>query len=423
LFATRRLTRLESRLGAALLTNGSGGIALSATGRVLLSSGRRFLAAVVHGIHQISDRSGCACPQETPRLRLAMFGGTWDALADDLAVHLPGLVLDLHSAEPAAAAELFDRRAVDAMYTWQPPGETLTLNRPARLFTTLDEPLWVALPAAHPCAADARVALADLAADRWIADPNALSGRLVRSVCAAAGFVPRVVGAPRSSASARSMINHGHGVALASPLGTLPVDRAKMVVRPLAGAPPRRHVLAVGPAVGERLAQVLCARLRHSYVAKATRRNPDYLLAADFPVVGFDSAASTPRHHTCATDTEPDGALLAGLVGDPVTAGADRYHPELSLEDLRVLKAIGACGSLNRAAPLLSISQPALSRRMKRLERLLGTALIRCGYQGTELTPAANRLLAVVAEAEAVFRDALNALPATAEGSSRACGQ
>ncbi|HCU49233.1 MAG TPA: hypothetical protein DGG94_05390, partial [Micromonosporaceae bacterium] len=91
-----------------------------------------------------------------------------------------------------------------------------------------------------------------------------------------------------------------------------------------------KDVVAAGAAVGDGLARVLRTRLRASYVAKAARRNADYLAAADFPV----------RER----DAPPDPASLAGLVG-----AIDPVEPGLCLDDGHLLRVIGRCGSLNRA--------------------------------------------------------------------------
>lgn len=75
----------------------------------------------------------------------------------------------------------------------------------------------------------------------------------------------------------------------------------------------------------------------------------------------------------------------------------------LEPDDLRVLRAIAECGSLNRAAPVLMITQPALTRRIRRLECRLGMVLLVRGHRGTQLTPSARKLLDVAGTAETEF--------------------
>lgn len=57
------------------------------------------------------------------------------------------------------------------------------------------------------------------------------------------------------------------------------------------------------------------------------------------------------------------------------------------LEDLDLLLLVARSGSLGQAAMELRISQPSVSRRMVRLEKVLGLQLLERGRRGTVLTP------------------------------------
>lgn len=83
----------------------------------------------------------------------------------------------------------------------------------------------------------------------------------------------------------------------------------------------------------------------------------------------------------------------------------------VSLEDLRVFRAVAAAGSFGRGAARLHLSQPTVSDRMARLERDLGARLFLRGGRGVRLTqagerllPYARRCLALVDEAAAAVR-------------------
>jgi DNA-binding transcriptional LysR family regulator len=56
------------------------------------------------------------------------------------------------------------------------------------------------------------------------------------------------------------------------------------------------------------------------------------------------------------------------------------------LADLQLLVVVARTGSLGRAAVELGVSQPAVSRRMARLERSLRVELLQRGHRGTALT-------------------------------------
>jgi DNA-binding transcriptional LysR family regulator len=70
-----------------------------------------------------------------------------------------------------------------------------------------------------------------------------------------------------------------------------------------------------------------------------------------------------------------------------------RYHPErMDTHRLKYFLRIAEEGSITRAAALMGIAQPALSRQLQLLEEDLGVALFRRTRRGVELTEAGERL-------------------------------
>jgi DNA-binding transcriptional LysR family regulator len=78
----------------------------------------------------------------------------------------------------------------------------------------------------------------------------------------------------------------------------------------------------------------------------------------------------------------------------------------LDLAELRAFCAAVDLGSLGRAARLLRVSQPALSKRMRAVEAVVGTRLVERSPRGISPTPAGTRLYVearkLLAQAEAV---------------------
>lgn len=66
---------------------------------------------------------------------------------------------------------------------------------------------------------------------------------------------------------------------------------------------------------------------------------------------------------------------------------------DLELDDVAALVAVADTGSVSAAARRLGLTQPALSRRLRELERRLGVALLERGPDGARLTPAGQRLV------------------------------
>jgi LysR family transcriptional regulator, regulator for metE and metH len=69
-------------------------------------------------------------------------------------------------------------------------------------------------------------------------------------------------------------------------------------------------------------------------------------------------------------------------------------RPRLEIRDLQVVLAIAAARSTSRAAPLLHLSQSAVSRALLAAEDKLGTRLFERGVNGFSPTPVGERLIA-----------------------------
>jgi DNA-binding transcriptional LysR family regulator len=402
--AIRRISLLERRYGIALVDGDDDAVRLTEIGWSLMAAGRRLLRALDGVLLTVTDDPEPHVAA-LPMLRMASFGTDWAGLADDLVAQVPGLLLDVVPGEPEQCLGLFTERAVDAAYVWLATGSPQGFGRPATVDVVVDEPLWVALPDDHPRAADAEVGLADLADDGWLVGAAAEAAMLLNRACQGV-LEPRIGFVAESPAQLRSLLAQRQGIALVSPLSVPPGERSGFVMRPLREAPARRQVLVTDPTVVRpRLARALLGSLRRSYVATAQARNPDYARSARFPL-----PVELPVSTTAARP-QPDRELLGGLVVTPSRPTKPRAGCRLEPEDLHLLRVVSECGSLNRAAPILLITQPALTRRIGRLEQRLGLCLLVRGHRGTALTPIARRLLDRLAEPEAAVRAALTGAP------------
>jgi LysR family transcriptional regulator, putative pyruvate carboxylase regulator len=65
----------------------------------------------------------------------------------------------------------------------------------------------------------------------------------------------------------------------------------------------------------------------------------------------------------------------------------------LDLTDLHVFATAAMSGTLAGAARELRITQPSVSERLSRIERLVGQPLLTRSSRGVALTPAGQRLL------------------------------
>src|SRR5216683_7801212 len=71
----------------------------------------------------------------------------------------------------------------------------------------------------------------------------------------------------------------------------------------------------------------------------------------------------------------------------------DRVTRRLKLRGLHVFDAVVRCGSMAKAASLLNVTQPAVSKAVSELERLIGVRLLDRNPQGVEATIYGRALL------------------------------
>ncbi|MCE7008159.1 LysR family transcriptional regulator [Kibdelosporangium philippinense] len=392
----RQLARLEHRIGAELAIRADEHLRLTRAGLAVLAAARRFQATLADVVHRLVDMPSGSPQLPRPVLRMAFFGRNWEDFVDDTARRLEGFVVDVTTAPRAQGIDMFEQHAVDAVYGWTYPQQRRRFSRRSVAHDVLSDTMWVSLPAGHRCANDAEVSLEDLRDDRWIVVGDERAKRGLAEICAPYGYSPEISHVVPSLSATRGLLWRGEGVALVSPLTLLPVAGSGFVTRPLRHAPKRLHQLVVDPLViNDGLAKVLCSALCTSYQWKAMKRNPRCLSNVD-----FHAAGSMPQAEEIGTDVS---GALPGL-----TSSDNQSNLRLWPEDLHLLRVINNSGSLNRAAPQLLITQPALTRKVGRLERQLGARLLRRGHQGTALTPLARRLLAEVNAAQVEFDELLD---------------
>ena len=82
----------------------------------------------------------------------------------------------------------------------------------------------------------------------------------------------------------------------------------------------------------------------------------------------------------------------------------------LDLRDLEVFLAVARRGSFGRAAGELLVSQPAVSERIRHLERVVGTPVFERTTRGATLTPAGEQLLPFAQRCAAIAAEAVEAV-------------
>jgi DNA-binding transcriptional LysR family regulator len=135
--------------------------------------------------------------------------------------------------------------AVVHEYDFSPRGDDASIE----LTALVDDPLHVAVPAAHPAAGD-EIALEALAGERWVAGyDDTACHRVVLTACRAAGFEPRIVAQSNDFRVVLALVAAGHGVAIVPGLA-VDAPPAGVCLAPAAGTRLTRRVLAAVRAGG-----------------------------------------------------------------------------------------------------------------------------------------------------------------------------
>ncbi|WP_369185337.1 LysR family transcriptional regulator [Streptomyces sp. Y1] len=238
-----QLTRIERVLGGELFSRAQSGVVPTAFGEVVLSRAR----AVLPTVDELLGVSALAARTDGPphRVRLGsvnapLLGGLITAVRKH---HPEAEISSRGQGCPVPLVEDVADGRLEAAVVGDSPGYELAAPPGVAVAPIATEPLFVALPAAHPLAAEEEVALADLAEEDWAA-PRPDNDRIREywsSTLLVLGHRLRVV----HEAEGRlllDIVRHGHAVSFCQATFE---EVPGIAVRPIVGSPlSYRHLLA-----------------------------------------------------------------------------------------------------------------------------------------------------------------------------------
>jgi DNA-binding transcriptional LysR family regulator len=249
---SQAIARLEAETGATLIVRDRRGVRPTDAGAALVAHAQEIFASVEAAEAEV----GAVLGLRSGKLRVASFpsaGATLMPLAvAEFRARHPRIALTLAEGEPEDIAPRLRAGEFDLALLFEFPGVRERLAVGLRSTKLLDDPMYVALPAAHPLAGKRALRLVDLSDQDWVqtSETSPCARHVIRS-CLAAGFEPHVTFESDDYETVQGLVAAGVGVALIPRLALTHVHPG-VVVRALAPRSPARKVTAAttgGPGV------------------------------------------------------------------------------------------------------------------------------------------------------------------------------
>jgi DNA-binding transcriptional LysR family regulator len=241
---SQQLAALERDVARPLLEPSGRSVRLTPAARVLLAHADELFAQ----LERLEGDLAADGDRARGELRVVGFptalAGLLAPAARTLRAEAPGVTLRILELETPEAVAALARRDADAMLGMEcssaPQHGDARYHREDLLGDTLD----AVLPLAHPLAGRARIGLEELAREQWVAPPVGWScDEVFHAGCRAAGFSPRIAHRAGDWQATMGLIAAELGISLVPRLAQS-APPPGVVVIPLAGVAPKRHVFA-----------------------------------------------------------------------------------------------------------------------------------------------------------------------------------
>jgi DNA-binding transcriptional LysR family regulator len=244
---SQQIATLEAETGTTLIERRPRGLRLTPAGEALVEHTEGILARLEAAEEALAAIAGV----RGGRLRIASFptaGATLMpvAIATFRAQH-PDVELTRAEGEPEEIVPRLRAGEFDLALLFEFSGVSRSLGPQLRRSELLEDPMYVALPAAHPLAAQPALRLGDLSGEAWVqtSEPSPCARHVVRC-CHAAGFEPNVSFESDDYQTVQGLVAAGVGVALIPELALTNV-RDDITIRELSPRSPVRRVTAATP--------------------------------------------------------------------------------------------------------------------------------------------------------------------------------
>ena len=207
---SQQIKLLEQELGVELLKRSRNRVDLTEAGSVFMTEAKRALRQTEEAIRVARD----AAAGRLGRLRLGFIDNVlWSVLPPILRAfrdRSPRIDVSLQQLDRGQQIKALEDRELDVGVLPSPkPGKGLESE------ILVSAPLIVALPEAHPLSREKNLSLHLLADEPFVAFPAAMKTRLLAmttSICAAAGFLPKITQEAQQVSTLLALVSAGLGV-------------------------------------------------------------------------------------------------------------------------------------------------------------------------------------------------------------------
>jgi DNA-binding transcriptional LysR family regulator len=322
---SRRVARLERRLGAVLLVRTPRRCELTAAGQKLLDAAEQIDLLWTDTLDAArgsgTDRE--APPAPPAELRIGLSGVSGRRLITHLGDAFPEIRWGYEQIGLTPATGRLVDGDLHAFHGFLLGGTELPRGGGLRFRLLLSLPMTVAMAADHRAAALPNLRVGDLGDERWVmdADPELRAGEVAE--CRRAGFEPRVAHVVADMAVVRTLVCSGEAVTWV--VGALPAGDGYTIRAPV-DAPRTRLVVGWNPRVlSAELADRIAAELLALHLLLVRERSPaltHWLLEHGRPEIRERLGGAAVQHP--ATDT---GGPTAAVHTDDPTAGVHTGGP------------------------------------------------------------------------------------------------
>jgi DNA-binding transcriptional LysR family regulator len=273
---SQQIATLEAETKTVLVERRSRGLRLTAAGELLVEHTEGIIARLEAAEAALEAIAGV----RGGRLRIASFptaGATLMPLAiATFRSRFPEVELTLAEGEPQDIGPRLEAGEFDLalLFEFRRPGRRQGPD--VRRVDLLEDPLYLALPEAHPLAAAETLRLADLRDEAWVqtSATSPCARHVVRS-CHAAGFEPNVAFESDDYQTVQGLVGAGVGVALIPELALAHVRR-DIAIREISPRSPVRLVTVATPKDAlTPAAEAMLATLEEAAASYRGRRSPD----------------------------------------------------------------------------------------------------------------------------------------------------